>query len=176
MSKILVVDQNNNPIGEEERQVVTDKGLIRRIASILLFDDKGNIYLQWRSASKNIFPNTWGQAAGGHVELGDLSDEKAAIRELKEEIGIDRDKLDFLCNFYCEENYQDIHIKEWVALYKTVSHDDKLTLDTSEVEKGKWFSILELTEAITNSPEQFSEGFKITWNKYQEYLKKLKLN
>ena len=45
MSKIVIVNKNNEVIGAEERDVVTEKRLIRRIARVFLFDSEGRLYL-----------------------------------------------------------------------------------------------------------------------------------
>jgi len=71
MSKIVVVDENDNVIGSEEKEVALHNGLIRRVVRIFVFNSKGELYLQRRSAGMVTYPNTWDQSAGGHVDVGE---------------------------------------------------------------------------------------------------------
>ncbi len=170
--KILVVDENNKPIGSEFQNTVTEKRLIRRIVRVLLFDSIGRIYLQFRSSTKNIYPNTWDQSAAGHVDEGE-TDQQSAIRELQEEIGIIRSDLTHLFDFYCEENFNDIHIKEWNAVFSTTFFDnEKIILEKEEVESGKWFAVDEVTKLLEKTPNIFSEGFRYTWKNFLSYSNK----
>ncbi|MFA7654139.1 MAG: nucleotide exchange factor GrpE [Candidatus Magasanikbacteria bacterium] len=60
------------------------------VAGVLVYNDKGEILLM--KGSK--FGTPW-TIPGGHVELNETC-EQAAIREIKEEVGLDIDKLEFL--------------------------------------------------------------------------------
>ena len=56
-----------------------------RVAGALIVDDDGRIFVQRRSASRKLFPNTW-DIVGGHVEEGETLAE-ALDREVAEETG-----------------------------------------------------------------------------------------
>ncbi|MDD7913116.1 NUDIX hydrolase [Polaribacter ponticola] len=51
------------------------------------------ILLQKRASVKKVFPNHWDVSVAGHISAGERV-EKAAIREVKEEIGIDIEESD----------------------------------------------------------------------------------
>lgn len=59
---------------------------MRRIAAVLLIDDRGWLLLQERDEHAPRFPNVWGMV-GGHVDDGE-DFEPAAYRELTEETGL----------------------------------------------------------------------------------------
>lgn len=167
MARVVVVDRENNIVGAETAQFVTENQLIRRIVRVLMFNKNGELFLQMRSPTKNIYPNTWDQSAGGHVDEGD-TDEEAAIKELREEIGIVRGHLEYLFSFYCEENYKGIHIKEWNVVYKTIYADDVIKVDGDEVSSGRWFKPKDITNQMQEHPELFCEGFRITWEQFRK--------
>lgn len=167
MTKIVVVDKNDRIIGAMDREEVTKRGLIRRIVRILLFDNKGRVFLQKRADRKNIFPNTWDQSAAGHVEKGETYLD-AAKRELKEELGVIGLNLIEVIKFYCEENYKNIHIKEHNVLYKAKYLGDKMNINKDEAKEGRWFHPKEIDKKVNESPDSFSQGFLITWDKYRE--------
>lgn len=85
MPKVTIVNNQDEVIGVEDRKTAFANGLIRRNSRIWLFNPRAEIFLQKRSAAKDIFPNRWTESAGGHVDEGETY-EQAAHRELEEEI------------------------------------------------------------------------------------------
>lgn len=82
-SEILaVVDDDDNVIGKERRDVIHQKGLVHREVWLYLVQD-GKFLLQ-----KRVDNNKWDCTVGGHFPYDQDYDE-AAIRETKEEIGLD---------------------------------------------------------------------------------------
>jgi 8-oxo-dGTP pyrophosphatase MutT (NUDIX family) len=59
---------------------------------VLVFNKKGEMWVQWRSRNRAIHPRQFGASAAGGVNVGE-SYEQAAHRELKEELGIAKAKL-----------------------------------------------------------------------------------
>ncbi len=76
-----IVDKEGNFTGQ-----IMDKEEAHEVA-IFIIDDKKQVLLQKRSANKRFDPNKWALCAG-HVDAGE-SLESAALREIKEEVGID---------------------------------------------------------------------------------------
>ena len=72
-------------------------GLFHRAFSVLLFNTKGEMLLQQRSADKVTFPNVWANACCSHplhsadeLEEGNaMGVKRAAVRKLEQELGID---------------------------------------------------------------------------------------
>ncbi len=83
-----VVDANDRVVGRERRGVIHRRGLLHRAVHVLLFDQAGRLYLQRRSRIKDTHPGKWTSSASGHVDPGE-SYEVAAVRELREELGLD---------------------------------------------------------------------------------------
>lgn len=83
-----VVDKNDNIIGYKTREEChSDKSLIHRSASVVIFNKKREILLQKRSMTKDLYPGYYAASASGHVGKGETY-EQAAKREMKEEIGV----------------------------------------------------------------------------------------
>ena len=66
-----------------------DPTLRHRAVHIFVRDDEGRVLLQLRSKDKRVQPGRWDTAVGGHVDPGE-SYEEAALRELQEELGLER--------------------------------------------------------------------------------------
>jgi isopentenyldiphosphate isomerase len=94
-----VSEDDSVVLGPVERRLVHGRpDLIHRSAHVLILHPAdGTLLLQLRAATKDTHPGKWDTSVGGHVAFGQ-SYEEAAIREAKEELGVDlaRDSLEFL--------------------------------------------------------------------------------
>ncbi len=92
-----VVDDNDNVIRIETKEKIHEDELLHRDVHIWFITPNGEMVFQHRSKNKNLLPDKLDSTVAGHVELND-SYEKTAIKECKEETGIDIDvnKLVFL--------------------------------------------------------------------------------
>jgi isopentenyldiphosphate isomerase len=84
---VLVVDENNNPVGSRMRKEVRAENLWHRASYIFVYNSDGEFYVQKRSMKKDYCPGYFDLANGG-VMGADETDEENAKRELEEEIGI----------------------------------------------------------------------------------------
>lgn len=94
MEYIDIFDENNNPIGEiKEKQQAHEDGNFHRTAHVWIINDNNELLLQKRSASKKSHPNCWDISGAGHIRAGESVTE-GAIRELKEELGVEATEKD----------------------------------------------------------------------------------
>ena len=87
-AKIPKLDEDLNIVGETTITEALNNNWWRLVARVYVFDEAGNILLQRRSESMQVYPGRWDQSAGGHVDVGETNEE-AAKREALEEIGVD---------------------------------------------------------------------------------------
>ncbi len=59
MDKIILVDKDDNEIGEGEKMAVHKAGQLHRAFSVFIFNDKNELMLQKRAASKYHSPSLW---------------------------------------------------------------------------------------------------------------------
>lgn len=154
---VLIVDENDNPIGEEDLRVAQQQGHIVRIARVMVEDDSGRILLQKRSTNMRVYPNCWDNSAAGHVDVGEdyLG---AAKREMQEEVGITGKELTEIGAYFTDEQYEDLRLRRFNKVYKTKATDKDITIDPSEVSEVKWFSLDEIKDLVKNHPEQVTDG------------------
>ena len=99
---VQIVDENDKPIAAASKQEAWDHGLRHRVVRVMIINDSGDILLQRRSPDKDIFPDCWDNSAAGHVEPDeDYLD--AALREVKEEIGLDNLQLKQIGKYASDE-------------------------------------------------------------------------
>ena len=84
---VVIVDENNNITGTAARREMRGKGLAHRATYIAVFNSLGQLYVQRRTMSKDVYPGLLDPVAGGVVQAGE-SYEESAVRELAEEMGI----------------------------------------------------------------------------------------
>ena len=82
---VTIVDDRNNVVGAEPRWRMRSYGLPHRAAYILVFNSVGELFVQKRTDSKDIYPGHYDVAAGGVVMAGE-SYESAALRELERQL------------------------------------------------------------------------------------------
>ncbi len=112
----IVVDYNDAVIGGASKRAVhtfnalQPKGTVHRAFSAMLFDADGRLLLQRRAMDKVTFPGVWTNTACSHPLHGQTPSEvdppregaagepvgvqRAAVRKLRHELGIDRAALD----------------------------------------------------------------------------------
>ena len=145
---VEIVDRDNRVIGAVTRRIMRQQKLIHRASSILVFNSTGELFLQKRTQSKDIYPGYWDLAAGGVVLAGE-SYEEAAHRELREELGLVNVKL----RLQFDQYFEDADNKVWGRIYSCTSNGP-FTLQAEEIDHGRLLPLsgiaqLHQTEPIT---------------------------
>lgn len=86
-AKIIIVDENNVPIGSKFRNELDHPNDIYRATGIWITNSKGEVLIAKRAFTKDSNPGKWGPAASGTVEEGETY-ESNAYKELEEELGV----------------------------------------------------------------------------------------
>ena len=85
---IDVLDAEGNATGKTcLKSIVHKTGLYHATVHIWFYTTKGSILLQQRASSKIIYPLLWDVSVAGHIDAGE-GFTTAAVREIKEEIGL----------------------------------------------------------------------------------------
>ena len=88
MELVDVVDMNGNPTGVVlDKKEARERNLIYKVIVVFVINDSKQVLFQKRSANLRYMPNRWALCAG-HVKASEGL-EDAAIREVKEEMGLD---------------------------------------------------------------------------------------
>jgi isopentenyldiphosphate isomerase len=90
LEMLEVVDENDNVVGLETRGKIHKEGLLHREIHIWFFTPRAEIIFQHRAKDKDTYPDKLDATVGGHVEPS-MTYEETAIKECKEETGVDID-------------------------------------------------------------------------------------
>lgn len=135
---VAIVDEHNNVVGAAPRREMRAKRLPHRSTYVLVFNSKGDLYVQKRTLTKDVFPSYYDPAAGG-VVLADESYEQGASRELEEEMGIRGVPLTLLFDFY----FEDANTRVWGRAFSCI-YDGEVVLQAEEVESGAFMTISDI--------------------------------
>ncbi|MEH7444163.1 GNAT family N-acetyltransferase [Bacillus sp. JJ1122] len=128
-----------------ERGVEMNDGDYHIVVHVWIMNDQGQFLIQKRQPWKKGWANMWDCSAAGSAILGDTS-EQAAIREAKEELGIDLDiargERLFTVKFSC--GFDDV----WLVRQNIPIED--LSLQEEEVADAKWGSEEEIKVMFKN--------------------------
>lgn len=100
--RVTIVDMDNRVIGEAPRARMRAECLVHRATYVFVLDGAGQVLVQRRTATKDIWPAFHDLAAGGVVAAGESYDEGAA-REAAEELGLEGVPLEPRFEFYYED-------------------------------------------------------------------------
>ena len=153
-----VVNERDEVIDRQPRHEVHRLGLKHRATHVLVFNSRGEVFLQKRSWKKDRQPGVWDSSASGHVDSGEDYD-ACAIRELREEIGlVVAHPLERLFKLdACAETDQ-----EFVWVYRCTG-EGPFTLKEDEVETGGWFSREQIERWLAERPQDFTTAFVMLW-------------
>lgn len=152
--------------GAKASQFKDDKDLIMGNSHVWLWrkiNGHVQIMLQKRSANITRFPGWYHISASGHINKNETPVE-AAIRETKEELGIDIDPTKLFYIYSCRLIPKDPNDIVNVYLYK-LNDDQTIKLEDGEVESIKWIDLEDFKNMIKDpearnivpeSPERFN--------------------
>ena len=138
-----VVDAEGRVVGQTTRGVAhngVDKPL-HPVVHLHLFNTRGELYLQHRPAWKDIQPDRWDTAVGGHVDWGE--DTLTALRrEVLEELGMAITEAEHLTDYVFESPRE----RELVHAFRLTS--DVPPYPTAELDGGRFFSRDEILQRM----------------------------
>ena len=155
-----VVNERDEVVGRATRREVHGKGLLHRAVHVLVFNRRGQVFLQKRSMAKDSAPGCWDSSCSGHLDAGEdyLT---AAVRELVEEIGLKIEGGHLLTpvlrSAACAETSN-----EFVWVYR-MDAEGPFVLNPAEIERGEWFVPADVNRSIAERPAEFARSFRYLW-------------
>lgn len=174
MEYIDIYDENNNSIGiKKEKNQAHKDGNFHRTAHVWIINNKNELLLQKRSATKKTHPNCWDISGAGHIKAGETVIE-GAIRELNEELGIkaNEDELKFIAIVKNTKNPQNQEFG-YVYLLKSNNEVKDYTFKDNEVSEVKYVYFEDLEKMVANRvegllihEEEYKKLFEFIRNNY----------
>ena len=137
MELVDLLNNRKELIGETCERNAVPEGKYRLSIHIWIVNDKNEILIQQRSASRKMFPNMWTNTGGACI-AGETSIE-TVFRELREELNVipNIDDLELIASYKRKKDYVDV----WL-LRQNINIKD-LKFNDNEVQAAKWATIEE---------------------------------
>lgn len=148
MELIQIVDENGNFTGTiMDKEEAHDKNLLHNEVAVFIINNNKQVLLQKRSANKRFNPNKWALCAG-HVDVNE-SLENAALRELKEEVGLEipLEELHPIAEREFTLGDSNSHITYFFYTKSNKSETDFI-IQKEELSEVKWFDLDEVINMI----------------------------
>jgi isopentenyl-diphosphate Delta-isomerase len=142
-----IVNTDDIVIGQESRSIIHQRGDWYRGVHVFLFTTDGRMLVQKRSADRASAPSALDCSVSEHVLAGE-SYYDAAIRGMKEEMGVEGIPIKRLAKFRMNYGVNDNEVSE---LYEGVVDPTQVTFDPVEIESIHYYHMDEL-RAMMNDP------------------------
>jgi len=139
-----VVDEDGNEISQASRTLCHDgkSMLLHPVVHLHLFNEKGELFLQKRSLTKDLLPGKWDTSVGGHVSPGETP-EAALKREVEEELGLKEFNFKFIKKYIWKS------ARERELVYSFTGTSDEIpVINPDEIDEGRFWSLSEIRNNI----------------------------
>ncbi len=168
MNKLILVDENDRPLGTVEKMEAHQKALLHRAFSVFIFNRKGEMLLQKRAIKKYHSGGLWTNACCSHpcLEQETLT---AAEKRLQEEMGFNT-PLTKAFEFVYKAAF-DNGLTEYEYDHVFIGNYDGIIFpNKEEVEDFCFMGREEIKSSMHSHPQKYSEWFKIAFPKLEDYL------
>jgi isopentenyl-diphosphate delta-isomerase type 1 len=151
---VILVDENDRPLGSAEKLLAHREGLCHRAFSIFVFSND-QLLLQQRAQGKYHSPGLWTNTCCSHPRPGEEV-VMAGQRRLKEDMGIDV-ALKSIGRFHYVAHFENGLIENEVdhVLWGAVE-TQAIFPDPREVQAYRWIGLHKLYQELNDYPRQFT--------------------
>lgn len=189
---IILVDEQDQEIGYDEKLDVHVKALLHRAFSVFIFDwDSKKMLIQKRAEGKYHSGGKWTNACCSHPRKGELLEE-ALARRLQEELGFNMPEklkivsypdLSIFANedviskagkfrYFAQFDGLAEHEIDHVFVYHPTKEQlNEMKCNPDEIVEYQWISIIELLEWMKEKQDDFSAWFKPAFDIAYEVIK-----
>ncbi len=157
--KVILVDENDLPLGSMDKMEVHQKGLLHRAFSVFIFNEQQELLLQQRAFSKYHSAGLWTNTCCSHPREQETVME-AAHRRLKEEMGFDcemNERFSFTYKAAMDNGlieYEYDHV--FFGLFDGVP-----ILNPVEVNSFRWIHLDEIEKDLKMHPDKYTAWFRL---------------
>ncbi|HWB93896.1 MAG TPA: isopentenyl-diphosphate Delta-isomerase [Puia sp.] len=159
--EVILVDENDMPLGVMEKIEAHEKALLHRAFSVFIFDRKGRMLLQRRAAGKYHSPGLWTNACCSHPRPGEET-EAAAIRRLREELGFTTSLTRLFAFTYRSEYDNGLTEHEFDHVF-VGQYNGEIRPDPAEVGDYCYRNMAEIAADMLSDPGRYTSWFHLAF-------------
>ncbi len=162
---LILVDEADREVGYLSKERCHDgPGVLHRAFSLLIFNDRGELLLQRRSAAKRLWPHYWSNSCCSHPRRAETM-EAATRRRLYEELGLEC-PLHFLFKFQYQAQYDSVGAEHELCSVFIGRSSERVRIDHNEIADWRWVSPDRLAEEMQGAgAERFTPWFTMEWER-----------
>lgn len=162
---LILVDEGDREIGHMDRVGChSGRGLLHRAFSLLIFNGDGELLLQQRAASKQLWPLYWSNSCCSHPRRAE-SMQAASQRRLREELGLSC-PLHFLFKFQYQAQYDSAGAENELCSVFIGRAAGPVTVNPREINAWRWVSPEALeAEMSGHEARNFTPWFTLEWQR-----------
>jgi isopentenyl-diphosphate delta-isomerase len=165
--ELILVDENDVEVGSSSKALCHDgDGILHRAFSAFIFNERGELLLQQRSASKRLWPLYWSNSCCSHPRRGETLEE-AVERRLLEELGITTEPV-FVYKFCYQARYGELGSENEFCSVFLGRCDGPVTPNMTEIAATRFIGAENLERELRSSAEKFTPWFKMEWMRLRE--------
>lgn len=155
-----IVDEGGKVLGvRPRRECHGNPALIHQAVHLLVFNRRGELFLQKRAKNKDVQPGKWDSSVGGHMQPGETP-LQGVLRETAEELGLRGEPVHFVYQYL----WRNARESELIRTYFAIS-DGPFTLQASEIDEGRFWSPMEIATHLGKAC--FTPNFEFEFGKFQ---------
>ena len=164
---LILVDPDDQETGSlSKAECHNGDGLLHRAFSVFLFNDRGELLLQQRSAGKRLWPMFWTNTCCSHPRQGE-SMQLATERRLQQELDTNS-TLNFVYKFAYQARFNELGSENELCSVYLGRLEREATANDTEIAALRFVSADELQQEIDAEPERFTPWFKMEWRRLND--------
>jgi isopentenyl-diphosphate delta-isomerase len=167
--EVILVNEQDEQTGTIEKMEAHRKALLHRAFSVFIFNGKGEMLLQQRALGKYHSPGLWTNACCSHPRPGEEV-ETAALRRLKEEMGIETSLKKIFDFIYRTDFDNGLTEYEFDHVY-VGTYQGQLETDKREVKDYCFRTMDDIENDLREHPTKYSAWFSIAFQELRVRLK-----
>ncbi len=159
---LILVDESDQGVGHLSKVLCHEgRGILHRAFSLLIFNGRGELLLQQRSASKRLWPLYWSNSCCSHPRRAETM-EGAIRRRLEEELGM-RCPLHFLFKFQYQAQFDETGAENELCSVFIGCSSDAVKINADEIHAWRWVEPEALQAEMSSGDGNFTPWFMLEW-------------
>lgn len=158
-----IVTPQGQVIGKAPRSAVHgNPQLLHPVVHVHIINSRGELFLQKRAETKDLYPGRWDTAVGGHVSSGE-SIEHALNREAEEELGISMVKFQPLFRYVMKNEHESELVHGFL-----LRDDGPFHINREEISEGRFWQLKDIEAGLGKNI--FTSNFEQEFDLLKKYV------